>query len=133
MSKKVKDQRKAEDRQASTGLNVLKWLIAVLLLLVAFMTNAYYASIAWAIRLAVGIVWMALVLGILAVTSQGVALRLFARQSRAELRKVVWPTKQETMQTTLMVIVVVLVTALVLWALDGVLLSLIGFVIGQKG
>jgi preprotein translocase subunit SecE len=133
MSKKVKVERKADVSRQTGSLNVFKWLVALLLLGVAFAANAYYASTAWAIRLAIGIVWMALVLGILAITSQGVAARVFARQARAELRKVVWPTKQETMQTTLMVVVVVLLTALVLWALDGLLLSLIGFVIGQKG
>ena len=45
----------------------------------------------------------------------------FARQVRAEASKVVWPTRQETMQTTLMVIVVVLILSVFIWALDVVL------------
>jgi preprotein translocase subunit SecE len=38
-----------------------------------------------------------------------------------ELRKVVWPTRQETNQTTLIVVAVVIFMSLVLWALDTVL------------
>ena len=42
--------------------------------------------------------------------------------SRTELRKVVWPTRQESVQTTLMIAVVVLIMALLLWGLDSLLL-----------
>jgi preprotein translocase subunit SecE len=38
--------------------------------------------------------------------------------SRTEIRKVVWPTRQETTQTTMIVVVFVFVMALILWALD---------------
>jgi preprotein translocase SecE subunit len=41
-----------------------------------------------------------------------------ARAARTEIRKVVWPTRQEATQTTLVVVAVVLVTSLVLWGLD---------------
>ena len=42
--------------------------------------------------------------------------------SRTELRKVVWPTRQESVQTTLMIAVVVAIMALLLWGLDSLLL-----------
>lgn len=45
----------------------------------------------------------------------------YVQGSRTELRRVVWPTRQETVQTTLMVIVVVLLLAIFIWALDIVL------------
>ncbi|MES1943073.1 Preprotein translocase subunit SecE [Salinisphaera sp. PC39] len=45
----------------------------------------------------------------------------YIQGSRTELRRVVWPNRQETIQTTLMVIVVVLVLAVFIWALDVVL------------
>jgi preprotein translocase subunit SecE len=48
------------------------------------------------------------------------------KEARTEIRKVVWPTRQETTQTTLIVVAVVLVMALVLWGLDS-LLGLAGF------
>jgi len=42
--------------------------------------------------------------------------------ARTELRKVIWPTRQESVQTTLMIAVVVLIMALLMWGLDSFLL-----------
>jgi preprotein translocase subunit SecE len=52
------------------------------------------------------------------------------REARAELRKVVWPTRQETVQTTLIVVVMVVIVALILWALDAVFVRVINALIG---
>ena len=46
----------------------------------------------------------------------------YVHGSRVELRKVVWPTRRETMQTTLIVIVLALLVGIFLWAVDAVLL-----------
>lgn len=51
-------------------------------------------------------------------SAKGRALWEFARGSRKELRKVVWPTRQETVQTTLMVMIVVVIIAIMLFGLD---------------
>jgi preprotein translocase subunit SecE len=45
----------------------------------------------------------------------------FVQDSRTEVRKVVWPTRNETIQTTLIVILLVLLVCVILWALDGFL------------
>ncbi len=45
----------------------------------------------------------------------------YIRGARIELRKIIWPTRQESVQTTLMIAVVVLITALLLWGLDSTL------------
>jgi preprotein translocase subunit SecE len=55
----------------------------------------------------------------------------FFRDSRMELRKVVWPTREEITQTTLVVVVMVIVLALILWGMDGILVWLIGWLTGQ--
>ena len=49
---------------------------------------------------------------------------------RSEIRKVVWPTRQETTQTTLIVVAVVLVMALLLWGLDSLLGWLVSMIVG---
>jgi len=71
------------------------------------------------------------VLGMLAGSALAVVIALqsstgkvawsYIQGSRTELRRVVWPTRQETIQTTLMVIIVVLILATFIWALDVVL------------
>ncbi len=51
-------------------------------------------------------------------TTQGKLLWRFIQGSRVELRKVVWPTRQETMQTTLTVLVFTLIMGIFFWLLD---------------
>jgi len=55
----------------------------------------------------------------------------FSRESVAEARKVVWPTRKETMQMTGVVILFVIVMALFLWLVDGVLIWLVRLVMGK--
>ena len=72
------------------------------------------------------IVLAALVLGTLVglQSAPGKTFWGFVQASRTELRKVVWPDRQETLQVTLVVFVMLIVLALFFWALD----SLLGFV-----
>jgi len=63
----------------------------------------------------------AVAIGIAALSEPGRTAWAYMQGSRTELRRVVWPTRQETIQTTLMVIVVVLLLAVFIWALDVVL------------
>ena len=69
------------------------------------------------------IVLAALVLGVLVglQSYQGKTLWAFVQSARIELRKVVWPNRQETMQVTIVVIVMVVALGLFFWGLDTVL------------
>jgi len=81
------------------------------------------------------------VLGLLAVIIVSVFVALqtqmgadswnFARLSVLEVRKAVWPTRQETLQTTLMVMAMVVVVGLVLWVFDSFLLWAVKLLTGQ--
>jgi preprotein translocase subunit SecE len=63
----------------------------------------------------------------------GQALWHFIQGSRVEMRKVVWPTRQEAMQTTLAVMFFVLVFGVFFWAMDLLLLFLSRTLTGQGG
>ena len=56
----------------------------------------------------------------------------FAKESRTEVRKVVWPSRQEATQTTLIVVVATVIVALILWGLDGILVRVVGFLTGLE-
>lgn len=83
------------------------------------------------------------VLGLIAVAGASVAIAIttgtgkaawgFARDSRTELRKVVWPTRQETIQTTLVVMLVVILIGVFLWLLDSLLMWVVKLLTGQGG
>ena len=61
-------------------------------------------------------------------TEKGQIFIAFAKDARLEVRKVVWPTRQETVQTTLIILAVSAIVGLILWGLDGVLVRLVSFI-----
>lgn len=69
--------------------------------------------------------WIVLVFVLFMFTNSYEELKLFVQDSYAELKKVVWPTKPETLQTTLIVFVMVSFTSIVLWLLDNLMIWLI--------
>ena len=66
-------------------------------------------------------------------TEKGRKLWAFLLDAQVEVKKVVWPTRQETVQTTMIVIIVVIVVAIILWVLDMFLGWSIGSIMGQRG
>jgi preprotein translocase subunit SecE len=70
---------------------------------------------------------------LLSKTEKGRELIQFGREAIVETKKVVWPSKKETAQTTGIVVVFVLVMALVLWGIDGILGSVIRMILGVEG
>ena len=120
-------------RQQKEKFDWMKWLIAIALLVAGVVVNYYYHSQPWPLRLLGWLFLLGIVAAIISQTYQGKKAINFARESRIELRKVVWPTYQETVQTTLFVAVMVIVLALILWGIDSVLMWLIGWLTGQRG
>lgn len=121
------------DNQDDSRLDWLKWLVALALLLAGLIGNYYYSEISMPIRMMAWLVILAAAGFVASKTQKGKWVVDFARDSRAELRKVVWPTREETMQTTLVVGAMVVVLALLLWGMDGILVWIIGWLTGQIG
>lgn len=110
---------------ASGKLDAVKWVAVLSLLVGATLGNQYLVSFSPILRV-VGVVVLALIaLGLALTTAKGRVLIESMKESRVELRKIVWPTRQETWQTTMIVVAVVLVTSLMLWGVD----SLFGWII----
>ncbi len=96
----------------------IKWLLAVVLIIAAIYGNHYFQEQASWIR-ALGV--LAVIGGALFVaslTQKGKTAMAFARESRAEIRQVVWPTRQEAIRTTLVIMVFVIFVAFCLWGID---------------
>lgn len=99
----------------------VKWIVVFALVAVAVVGNSYYSDQSLLYRV-LGILVLAAVAGMLALqTAKGAAFWTLVKGSRTEIRKVVWPTRQETVQTTMIVVAVVVVVALFLWGLDSFL------------
>ncbi|QCF24941.1 preprotein translocase subunit SecE [Hydrocarboniclastica marina] len=107
--------------QTSGRMDTLKWLVVFILVTVAVVGNTYYSAESLLYRV-LAVVALAIVAGVIALqTSKGKRFAQLLKEARVEIRKVVWPTRQELTQTTLIVIVFVLVVALLLWGMDSLI------------
>ena len=118
------------NQQSISMMDKLKWLVVFVLLGVGIWANQYYSQYAGALRVMGWIILALVALGIAATTAKGKLALGFAKEARIEMRKVVWPTRQETIQTTLIVIVMVFIAALFLWGIDSLLLVMVRWFMG---
>ena len=114
-------------QNASDSGDFLKYALAALLVLGGLFVWFWFASPehsaqlgSWAPQLRALAVVAGLVLGglVFLVSAKGRDLREFLSESRFELRKVVWPTRQETTRMTWVVIAVVVILSLILAGFD---------------
>ncbi|BDU15734.1 preprotein translocase subunit SecE [Lysobacter auxotrophicus] len=115
---------------ASTG-DIVKYALAVLLVAAGVAAYIYFDQWAGPLRalaVAVGLVLAAVVF---LTSGKGLQTREFLSESRFELRKVVWPTRQEAMRTTWVVIIAVAVLSLILAAMDLFIQFLVKLILGQ--
>jgi preprotein translocase subunit SecE len=120
------------EHEPSGSLDFLKWGVIVLLLAGAVVGNYYFAEQSILVR-ALAVVAAIVVAGLVAMqTVKGRSAVAFAKESRTEVRKVVWPTRQEAVQTTGIVLVATLIMSILLWGLDSVLFWVVGLITGLK-
>ncbi|MDT8880906.1 preprotein translocase subunit SecE [Halomonas sp. 1390] len=99
----------------------LKWAVVVTLLVLAVVGNTYFADQALLYRV-LGVVVLSVAAALVALTTtKGRDLLELARSAKKEIQRVVWPTRPETIQTTAIVLVAVLVVGLMLWLIDTLL------------
>ena len=110
--------------------NLLKWAGAIVLLVGAAAVNRVIPDVSMVARLALMMVLGAGALGLALITLQGKSFLDLLRQSQVEVRKVVWPTREETWQTTMIVLVVVVIMSLLLWGMDSLFGLAVSAVIG---
>lgn len=107
-----------------------KLVSAVLILLLAVLAFYYFADYLIVVRVIGLLLAAGVAVAIASQTEQGGNLLGFVRESRAELRKVVWPTRAETVQTSLAVVVMVILMGIFLWLLDMFLLWIVRLLTG---
>jgi preprotein translocase subunit SecE len=93
----------------------------VLLLIAGVFAYYYYADWSGVARFGILMAGIAACIAVGAFTRAGRSLREYLVESQFELRKVVWPTRDETLRTTLVIIVVVIILSLLLGLIDVIL------------
>lgn len=120
------------ENQPSGSLDSLKWVVTILILAGAVIGNYVYGDQSVLLR-AVAVVFAIAIAGVIAAqTEKGRTALEFAKESRTEIRKVVWPTRQEAIQTTGIVLVATVIMSLLLWGLDSLLFWVVGLITGLQ-
>ena len=114
-------------------LDTLKLAIAVLVAISTIAGFYVFSEHSFLLRLGGLVIGIAVSIGIALQTEKGRSLWIFFQDSQIEVRKVVWPTRQETLQTTMIVILVVIIVSIILWLLDMFLGWSVRSLMGQGG
>ena len=117
--------------EVTNKLDTVKLLLSIVLLVAGVAGFYYYEAEGLIYRVLGLLVFVLIALGTVYTTNLGQSVVGFGRESRAEVRKVVWPTRQETVQTTLMVLVAVIVIGIFLWLIDMMLVNAVQYLTGR--
>ena len=122
---------KVEQTAATSPVDVVKYVLAAAIALAGIVGFYWFAD--WPGPLRGVLVAVAIVAGfaVFAFTARGRAAIEFLSESRFELRKVVWPTRQEAMQTTWVVFIAVAVISLILAGFDVVIQAAVKWLLGR--
>ncbi|MGZ8233568.1 preprotein translocase subunit SecE [Methylobacter tundripaludum] len=120
--------------EASTSVfDVVKQVFSVVFVVAGVAAFYYFSEVPLLYRV-LGLVVVALiVVGMMLTTGVGRNVWGFVLESKQEVRKVVWPTREETFRTTLLVFGMVFIVGLILWLLDMFLFWGVRLLTGQGG
>lgn len=119
------------NQEASSVLDKFKWFFVLALIALIVWGNFYFAEPnnifqpSSIVRIAILVIASLLALLTAFTTKSGKSFFLFAKESRTEVRKVVWPTRKEAVQTTLLIAVITIIVGLALWGIDSLFRSVI--------
>ena len=110
----------SEQKKIVDEVNGSNWVISVSIILVLVALIGYYALATESVYVRLGVLFgcIALAIGLMAVTPNGKAFIEYAKDSIVEVKKVVWPTRKESTQMTLIVFGFVAIMAIFLWSTD---------------
>jgi preprotein translocase subunit SecE len=132
VTKTVKANNSKTAGQKTSLMNIVLWCLIVACFIGGLVANyAYLPALSVYLRVAGWIILLIVMLGLTLLTSQGKRVHKFSKEARAEMRKVHWPTRQETIQTTLLVVAMVVLVGLVLWGIDAFFMWAVNLLTGQ--
>ena len=125
-------KKPTEINEMPSALNKLLWLVIIALAVAGVVLNNYLPGIdhSSSVTTAGVIVAIVILLFLAKLTNQGRKAWAFINASRLELRKVVWPTRQETINSTLIVLAIVIVASLIIYFVGLLFMTIISAILG---
>jgi preprotein translocase subunit SecE len=102
-------------------LDVVKQVISIIFVVAGVTAFYHFSEVLLLYRVLALVAIVVASMGLALTTATGRSVWSFVLESKQEVRRVVWPTREETIRTTLMVFLMAFIVGLVLWCLDGFL------------
>jgi len=123
-------EKTAEASGQSKTLDTLKWIVGIGVISGAIIANSIYSQQPVFYRVLFVVVAFLVAFSVMSTTEKGRSFVQLVKDSRLELRKIVWPDRQDTLRTTLFVFIVVCISSIFLWAVDMALGAIVSRLIG---
>lgn len=121
----------ATEVESGSALDTIKMILAIILVVGGLYAYYHFADLALPLRVLFVLAGVAAGCVMALTTFQGRTFAKFVQGSRVEIRKVVWPTRQDTIRVTLAVFLFTTLMGVFFWALDSLLLWLTRTLTGQ--
>lgn len=118
---------------STSVIDVVKKVFSIVFVVAGVAAFYYFSEIKLLYRVIGLLIVLVSVVGLMLTTDTGEVLWSFVLESKQEVRKVVWPTRDETLRTTLLVFAMVIMVGFVLWLLDMFLFWGVRVLTGQGG
>lgn len=118
--------RKNDMLKSKVMFNELLLWFGIAFATIAAFLGTYYFKFSTPVLAMIWIGWLVLSLSLAFFTEKGKQAFLFAKESKVEMEKVVWPNRQEAIQTTSIVMLMVTITGFILWGIDSGMMWAIG-------
>lgn len=122
---------KTQNRRKGSAKDTIIWCVIGALFIAAVIGHYYFFHLETIYKVIAWILVIAASVALSTLTKSGEKIFALIKDSINEMYKVVWPTRAETYQSTLIVIVIVAIITLLIWGIDSILVGVIGRLTGR--
>ncbi|VFP78781.1 Protein translocase subunit SecE [Candidatus Erwinia haradaeae] len=119
-------------QQKKRWLEIGKWLSIIFCFLIAIIGNIWFSNTPVYLRILAILFLLTTATSIFRLTEKGKIAIDYIYQAHREIKKITWPSPNETLHTTLIVSAATAVMSLILWGLDNLLVRIISFITGLR-
>ena len=123
-------EKAADSSDQNKTFDLIKWLVGLSIIGCSIAANSIYNEEPLLYRVLFILAAFIISMLLISTTVKGSSFVQLVKDARIEARKIVWPERQDTLRTTLFVLIVVSISSIILWVLDMALGKLVSGLIG---
>ena len=110
------------------NIKVLQWFCIFIILFITIIYNFLFSDVIFIFRILCNLCLICSAFFVFLYTKTGKKLLFLITESKHEIKKIIWPSKKETLYTTFIVSIVTVIISLLIWGIDNILFHLVSFI-----